>query len=431
MSMGLYKESDIQTIADIIREEQGYTGKNQFNIKKILYRNSSSAAIYIHNDNTITVDGKGTWGNGLIIIENINKNVNMTLSALFSETNYTSIKQMSVYGTDEISVENLTTLKNSENYEIEKGKEFKFNVSFNTSNYKYLAFRFWINRTNSFLPDLSIVNILNIQLEEGNQETPYEPYCRYKISDMPKEIKNLAKYYKQYIPKATSQNGICENALPLAMKQKIYGNIEQDTEGISPDNPKEFKTLKGTDGYIKENITSADLSKTIQIYLGDNELLTEDYIEIDDEGNENLFKEWNKFVLNGNENWNMNTSGGYKQFYINFSLGKSGFGYSTHFTYNMSDIIKGNHFYINLSETLMVFPHPNNSSGNIETLQEWKDWLSTNRPTIWYKTKTTEIINLGKHNKIIPFEGTNLLDIEATLQPSKIESNYYIKSATI
>ncbi len=205
--------------------------------------------------------------------------------------------------------------------------------------------------------------------------------------------------------------------------------------------------------YMIEEGNTTDTSTTYEpykepkeqlIYIGDNELLTDDFVVVDEKGNTKLGKEWGKVVLDGNENWLSASSvvEGASRFYFDLPdvyVSSKHDDTNIYVCSNFFNAISWIAIYNSDKTTKNAVSNYNTSSTTVQgrivvridnsianSVESFKTWLSENKPVVYYKLKTPQETDLGKHDKIIPLEGTNNIDVEATLEPSKIETTYYV-----
>lgn len=156
-------------------QEVEICGKNILDFTKALYKNNSSiSAPSDIQANSFSMTGKGTWGNEAFLYK-LENNTNYTISATFKST--TNAKTgFSIYGNNELSVSNLTTITSNVNTTLTPNTETRISVSFNSGNYEYIAIRLWNNASGTAFSDNQTMTITNAQLELGSTATSYEPY---------------------------------------------------------------------------------------------------------------------------------------------------------------------------------------------------------------------------------------------------------------
>lgn len=165
------------------------------------------------------------------------------------------------------------------------------------------------------------------------------------------------------------------------------------------------------------------------IDLDNNEVLTDDEIQIDRLGNAKLIKKWKKIVLDGSESWRTVTSARPSFAMTTFTDKVSGVDnfYCDKFTYkgNAQTTDLGyamsfnsgqysNYMYIQLPPEICEI-------GNVE---QFKQWLSNNHTTVYYPLIEPEIIDLPKCEPLKSLEGVNNVDVLATLEPTYLEETY-------
>ena len=209
---------------------------------------------------------------------------------------------------------------------------------------------------------------------------------------------------------------------------KIDGKTMQNGTP-TPDNPVEIKNVKGNNSILK--ITSSNGTDTNSIFLNlkDNELAENDFVKVVNNYG-TIYKTKEILELTGDENWQMNDTVGYKQFYISNNVGaKPGNGLSNCFKYSLTGVAEGNKFYINNS--LFVFVHPIYKNNDITTVANFKQFLkdkkSNGTPVIvQYELATPYTINLGMQDSIYSYEETTNISVDDELTPN-IEVNYRLE----
>lgn len=202
-------------------------------------------------------------------------------------------------------------------------------------------------------------------------------------------------------------NNSTNDSLSTTTKLSIYDIMLEDSSVIAPYEP------------YKEEITYIDLQGNELCKIGD----VKDELKIDDKGNAKLIKRIGKIVLDGSESW---ANDGSAFFYTSKFGGilSQPFAISQYAVYSakgsQADALA--RFYITRSgANYLEF-----SKYNFEDVSSFKTWLSQNKPIVYYILATPQEIDLGKQDKLIPLEGTNNIETLAELEPSKMETTYYI-----
>lgn len=85
-------------------------------------------------------------------------------------------------------------------------------------------------------------------------------------NNLPTAINNAITTIKSYIPSATSENGICENAIPLNASAEVDGNSKQG-ENPSPDYPQDIEVIDGWNMIDYSMINTFVLQNTGYYYI--------------------------------------------------------------------------------------------------------------------------------------------------------------------
>ena len=140
------------------------------------------------------------------------------------------------------------------------------------------------------------------------------------------------------------------------------------------------------------------LVKGTGIYDGSG-LLSTDKLKVDIFGNVKLIKNWAKIILDGSENWTINTSG--TPFYqLVFTGHITGNAYSNYFTYNNVGATTDNIAIFLTANSLRI------RNGISTTLEQFKTWLSEHNTEVYYQLATPQEIDLGE-STLKTIEGTN------------------------
>ena len=178
-------------------------------------------------------------------------------------------------------------------------------------------------------------------------------------------------------------------------------------------------------------ITSSNGTDTNSIFLNlkDNELAENDFVKIANNYG-TIYKTKKVLELTGDENWQMNDTVGYKQFYINNNVGaKPGNGLSNCFKYSLTEVAEGNKFYINNS--LFVFVHPIYKNNDITTVANFKQFLKDKKSNgtpvvIQYDLLKPYTVDLKMQDSIYSYKGTTNISVDDELTPN-IEVNYRLE----
>ena len=197
-----------------------------------------------------------------------------------------------------------------------------------------------------------------------------------------------------------------------ARASETYNNVKiayQLTLGTEPDY--EFEPYRGND---------------YSINLQGNEMVSlpngvKDELQIDKEGNVNLIKNVGKKILNGSEEWVLNTNYTTSSMlavqYLENSMLSNSKIISDHFTYNTVtgiDTIRAATQYVLIGLDITEFT----------TVDDFKNWLQSNNTTIYYQLAEPQTINLGKLSDIITTEqGSNTFAINGNID-TQISATY-------
>lgn len=254
----------------------------------------------------------------------------------------------------------------------------------------------------------------------------------YTLSRKDNTMSSTAGYVS--FGKGTDISTAFANKLWLCHPSSSNLNVKSETRTLN-DNEELWLFLSNTDEKIQnalnvceylmleKNTTASQYEpykeRIDYINLQGNELLSTDKVIVDSKGNVKLIKNWGKVVLDGSEDWVINTSG--PTFYhLAFAGHIRGNAYSNYFIYKT---IGSNTSDVGIYLTDSTLRTRNNIS---TTLTEFKQWLSEHNTEVYYQLATPIEIDLGKQLKIVPHEGINNINVEATLEPSKIKTTYYI-----
>ena len=162
------------------------------------------------------------------------------------------------------------------------------------------------------------------------------------------------------------------------------------------------------------------------INLQGNEMVSlpngvKDELQIDKEGNVNLIKNVGKKILNGSEEWMMNTNYTTSSMlavqYLENNMLSNSIIISNHFTYNAVtniDTIRAAAQYVLIGLDITEFT----------TVDDFKDWLQSNNTTVYYQLAESQTINLGKLEDLISTdEGSNTFAINGNID-TNISTTY-------
>ena len=168
----------------------------------------------------------------------------------------------------------------------------------------------------------------------------------------------------------------------------------------------------------KETNYSIDLQGNEMVSLPNG---VKDYLQIDKDGNVNLIKNVGKKILNGSEEWVLNTNYTTSSMlavqYLENSMLSNSKIISDHFTYNTVtgiDTIRAATQYVLIGLDITEFT----------TVDDFKNWLQSNNTTIYYQLAEPQTINLGKLSDIITTEqGSNTFAINGNID-TQISATY-------
>ena len=146
-----------------------------------------------------------------------------------------------------------------------------------------------------------------------------------------------------------------------------------------------------------------------------------DELQIDKEGNVNLIKNVGKKILNGSEEWMMNTNYTTSSMlavqYLENNMLSNSIIISDRFTYNAVtdiDTIRAAVQYVLIGLDITEFT----------TVDDFKNWLQSNNTTIYYQLAEPQTISLGKLSDIITTEqGSNTFAINSNID-TQISATY-------
>lgn len=242
-----------------------------------------------------------------------------------------------------------------------------------------------------------------------------------------------------------------ENRVSLS---KFYNsNDKQQATVIIPNIANKILAIRIYADYSSSNIGDWGLYKNIQveigstatpyepyqepksslIYIGENELLTDDFVEVDEKGFTKGHKEWGKVAFNNTINIAKPSDIDNLFYFYITSIPNVKFGdiYCSYYKGIKDENISANNSanrIMNFNEMAMrygttdrIYIKDNRFNSSIDL----KNWLINNKVEIYYQLATPTEIDLGKHDKLIPLQGYNDISVTATLEPSKITTTHY------
>lgn len=456
-------EQDGEPTPDTPVEVETLKGWNLFNINSEFYVRDTKTNYEVDGSDLKVINTNATGNGGIWINIPVKTNEKITIKYdEMTEESVVSSNRVEYLFTDEpiTSYTAGTTLSKTNKKVIL------------TSDKKYLLILLRIGNGNGY-------TIKGLQVYHGEDDKPYLPYNSIGIKRTGKNLnpnkglKYISSTSKMfYLPKGTyTFNLDTKNAFGIGnnIYFKIYDKSKkqiQETGHISgfsfstssfnyyksvSENDNKVTFTSDNDYYytigFNNNIptTGNELmlssGTTIQDYepyqekityidLQGNEALPDDEIKIDEKGNVKLIKNWGKVVLDGSEDWEKYS--GSKRFYMTLNgsakpetnTSKANMVSNFFTTYSASysnENVNVDAISLDTAKRLLV----RLVSYNNKTLEEFKTWLSENKPIVYYQLAEPIEIDLGKA-RIIPLEGTNNIEVLATLEPSKIETTYYV-----
>lgn len=133
-----------------------------------------------------------------------------------------------------------------------------------------------------------------------------------------------------------------------------------------------------------------------------------------------LEKNVGKVVLDGSEDWkeegSINSLYRYNIRNLFFPTSRENAGISNYFKYEINYNGTEPHFYLNTNGNHYFFSY-------ISTLAEFKQWLSENKPEVYYPLAETQLIDLGEYD-LSTLDGTNNISLLANIEPSEMNMTY-------
>lgn len=313
-------------------------------------------------------------------------------------------------------------------------------------------------------------NWYKIQFTKGTTEKLYLPYNSIGIKRVGNNLFNLPKNasgYDIYIPNPIKKTGTytisCQEKYPTAGKGvaiafasdigKIDGGymagyelgnstktktnpitqnmVDKKYMVIRPSESTTYDKLSSMQIQLEENSVATEYEpyqeRIDYIDLQGNEILKEDNLTVDSKGNVKLVKNWGKVVLDGSEaNWSK--VGNCYQLGIPFPSDGNVFrpttkAYCDYFKYQYyaSGITanqKNGEFGWDSQKYLTL------RIDRITDIILFKQWLGENKPIVYYQLATPIEITLGTIEPIRSLEGTNNVEVLATLEPTSMSETY-------
>ena len=412
------------------------TGKNVFNMNRHI--NTTYHASGTIDGNSLTINTNGNYARVQYDFPELIAGKKYTLTASYNNPNGNSIRIAVFEGSTEKSS---TAVKN----DTSGGYIYTFTANSNTT------IRFYSNALSSGVT--TPMTYYNIQLEEGNQTTAYEPYKENQVLiDMSKTnmITTLSANWGSTSNGNINQSAGTQYFSPqekIEVKPNTTYSIIFDGYVLNKTDPTvlNFSEYNDSGTFIRRNtslrtptFTTGSTTKYIfpylfntngiftttgtKIYLFESNNVTpyyelckigdyKDTLSIDSSGNVVVNKNIGKVVLNGSESWsiaaNSGAGSGTYRFYINRPSGSTSSTkklYSNYFAPSSVYSEIDNSIYFGGSTLLISRVKSNNSY--IETTSDFKTWLSTHNTSVYYVLATPETINLP-NTKIPLFEGIN------------------------
>lgn len=311
--------------------------------------------------------------------------------------------------------------------------------------------------------ELTSMDINTIQLTKGTEQKPYLPYGMIGIRHSGKNLFDKdTVVYDKLVNRDTGQIytttagtyatsdfiEVKENTKYTTTNCLMYYSALYDKNknyiGHLPSNIATFTTLENAK-YMRVSVQIVNINK-VQFEIGEiatpytsfqesiqyinldgNEVLTDDELRIDRKGKVKLIKKWGKVVLDGSENITADSD------YI--SIGRFDIQ-------NYNDGIKGNstnpgaistHFISKFAtDGNYIFLSGVNRNINIinknykSDLNGFKQWLSQNKPIVYYQLATPVEIELPDTTPLYTLEGYNNVEVLATLEPTAMSETYAI-----
>ena len=438
-------------------------GKNLYNFVDYFYKANATRCTRQLVDNGIKINftaGQDAWLGEAYIKGSVDKgNISKIAIPVKANTKYT----ISGSGFPKCYITHLDKDYNPLNTDYQRitASTTQSSYTFTTlPNTAYIALRLGISSN-----DYTEWTFSNLQLEESEAVTSYEPYKERKVlinlskenlfdkdnvevgdgyisvSDGQFYSGNSNKCILTYIP----VEEVKTYALIYSGFQRIlfYDDSKNYISGLNSSSPYIFTTPQNTK-YIRmsgsisgENIFDLD---TIQLYK-DNDYTPyyelckigdyKDTLSVDNNGSVVINKNIGKVVLNGSESWNK--SGAYSNSYytkINNSISIPATGdtniyvYSNNFTRTYKTNITNLDYGVAQSDgNNILFRNKDIST----TADDFKTWLSSHNATLYYVLTTPETINLP-NAKISLFEGINHIYLIDDLE-TQTEIKYYSENA--
>ena len=288
------------------------------------------------------------------------------------------------------------TLMANANIQLEEGNQSTTYEAY-TSNSQLIS----LGVENLF--DKSNVNVLNAYITSGNAISSSNTAKTLYISCQPNTTYTISKIQSSRFAVAYSTDTPANNVTTRGVIQ----NNSATSMTITTDSNAKYLCVYYYHSSYDTTITEQQILDSIQIEKGskansyspygasyielnkiekqDHTIIAQDYFY---PSNDKWYhhKEIGKVVFTGaeSESCSTNAPSGQRQFYMSFSYG-SRTGLCEYFKYNNTDATT-NEFYF--GSKLIVFVKPTVNGALINTLEDWKTWLGTNKPSIYYPLST-------------------------------------------
>lgn len=233
----LYNETNVENIAEAIRDRIGYEGKNLFDIYK------QKLERYISYDEQTQIYSASDYDDRSTVQYKIQQ---------YDNTSFITGTQI-LKTISNIGIISFTTTR------VENAKQIRIANNGATREFSLLyPIPDNIKIGDSFTVSLEIIDMTigaskfkNIQLEQGTELTEYEPYdLKYKLREMAPAIMELPskKLYEKALANqvsntATGSDVYLEGSADMPFKKlEVQGNTEQG-ENPTPDNPQEIRCV--------------------------------------------------------------------------------------------------------------------------------------------------------------------------------------------
>ena len=215
------------------------------------------------------------------------------------------------------------------------------------------------------------------------------------------------------------------------------GTFLKGNDVITTPTPSTPIEIESVGNYAEENgkyVIPVKVNDAItNIYLNEPLRKMEDYIDYIDYKNQKVIKLVDKKTFDGTENWELHTtiSGGavFRLDNVLTPLIKAPMTstYMTHFVvtniYSTSKFTVGLYRFSSNAEVTKITDTRLYVSSSHTTVEDFKEWLSQNKPSIYYPTDTTieETIELPN---ILLNKGANIIEVDTSILPSNMDVKY-------